>query len=30
MTRLLAVDTSAGRGSVALLDGGSVITDYSD
>ncbi|WP_218668103.1 tRNA (adenosine(37)-N6)-threonylcarbamoyltransferase complex dimerization subunit type 1 TsaB [Vreelandella utahensis] len=30
MTRLLAVDTSAGRGSVALLDGGSVLTDYSD
>ena len=30
MTRLLAVDTSAGRGSVALVDGGRVLTDYSD
>ncbi|MEQ6885883.1 tRNA (adenosine(37)-N6)-threonylcarbamoyltransferase complex dimerization subunit type 1 TsaB [Salicola sp. Rm-C-2C1-2] len=30
MTRLLAVDTSAGRGSVALLDGGSVRSVYSD
>ncbi len=30
VTRLLAVDTSAGRGSVALLDGGRVLTDYSD
>lgn len=30
MTRLLAVDTSAGRGSVALLDGERVFTDASD
>ncbi|XOZ33753.1 tRNA (adenosine(37)-N6)-threonylcarbamoyltransferase complex dimerization subunit type 1 TsaB [Halomonadaceae bacterium KBTZ08] len=30
MTRLIAVDTSAGRGSVALLDGGNVLADYSD
>lgn len=30
MTRLIAVDTSAGRGSVALLDGGNVLTDFSD